>query len=119
MKKGANEIREAFIEICLEIGAGSQKYSVPRFNRAVDKLGAFIRDELADDGISEPSIIQPLLEHENEYVRQRAAVYCYSKNFERERCMNILDDILNTTKDKWMIGHVLHFKHFTDMYLHT
>lgn len=117
MKKCPNELRAEFIEICLEIGTASQKYSVPKFNKAVDKLGAFIHEELTDDGTAEPSIILPLLNHESEYVRHRAAVYCYSKNIESELCLEITDEILNTTKDKWMIGHVLHFRHFPDMYL--
>jgi len=112
MKKTAEEIRIEFIEFCRQIGIYTKKESMKKAYNISDKYYEFEKQELGEYDESCAAVISPLLDHEDEYIKDRAARYCYICGYEKERCLEILNYLHENAEDRCHRADVYSFLYF-------
>jgi hypothetical protein len=101
MEEKAYAIRETIIEIYLELEQCSRqncsKKQIKEHNRLMEQLSDIVSTEIGEDRILYEAVFLPLLEHENPFIRGKAASHCLHHDTLPERCIPILEEIRDTT----------------------
>jgi len=101
MEEKAYAIREKIKGIFLELERCSRRNSsrtqIKKHNRLMEQLSEIVSTEIGEDRILYEAVFLPLLEHENPFIRGKAASHCLHHDTLPELCVPILEEIRDTT----------------------
>jgi hypothetical protein len=101
MDEKADAIREKMIAIFLELERCSRRNrsrtQIKKHNRLMEQQSDIVRTEIGEDWALYEAVFLPLLEHENPFIRGKAASHCLHHDIVPERCVSILEEIRDTT----------------------
>ena len=101
MEEKAYAIREKIKGIFLELercsGRNSSRTQIKKHNRLMEQLSEIVSTEIGEDRALYEAVFLPLLEHENPFIRGKAASHCLHHDIVPERCVSILEEIRDTT----------------------
>ena len=101
MEEKADGIREKIKGIFLELERCSRRNSsrtqIKKHNRLMERQSEIVRTEIGEDRALYEAVFLPLLEHENPFIRGKAASHCLHHDIVPERCVSILEEIRDTT----------------------
>jgi len=101
MEEKAYAIREKMIAIFLELERCSRRNrsrtQIKKHNRLMEQLSEIVSTEIGEDRILYEAVFLPLLEHENPFIRGKAASHCLHHDTLPELCVPILEEIRDTT----------------------
>ena len=101
MEEKAYAIREKITGIFLELERCSRRNSsrtqIKKHNRLMEQLSDIVSTEIGEDRALYEAVFLPLLEHENPFIRGKAASHCLHHDTLPERCVPILEEIRDTT----------------------
>ena len=101
MEEKAYAIREKMIAIFLELERCSRRNSsrtqIKKHNRLMERQSDIVSTEIGEDRALYEAVFLPLLEHENPFIRGKAASHCLHHDIVPERCVSILEEIRDTT----------------------
>ena len=101
MEEKAYAIREKIKGIFLELERCSRRNrsrtQIKKHNRLMEQLSEIVSTEIGEDRILYEAVFLPLLEHENPFIRGKAASHCLHHDTLPELCVPILEEIRDTT----------------------
>lgn len=101
MEEKAYAIREKIKGIFLELERCSRRNSsrtqIKKHNRLMERQSDIVSTEIGEDRALYEAVFLPLLEHENPFIRGKAASHCLHHDIVPERCVSILEEIRDTT----------------------
>lgn len=101
MEEKAYAIREKIKGIFLELercsGRNSSRTQIKKHNRLMEQQSDIVSTEIGEDRALYEAVFLPLLEHENPFIRGKAASHCLHHDIVPERCVSILEEIRDTT----------------------
>ena len=101
MEEKADGIREKIIAIFLELERCSRRNcsrtQIKKHDRLMEQLSDIVSTEIGEDRALYEAVFLPLLEHENPFIRGKAASHCLHHDIVPERCVSILEEIRDTT----------------------
>ena len=101
MDEKADAIREKMIALFLELERCSRRNrsrtQIKKHNRLMEQQSEIVSTEIGEDRALYEAVFLPLLEHENPFIRGKAASCCLHHDIVPERCVSILEEIRDTT----------------------
>ena len=101
MEEKAYAIREKMTAIFLELERCSRRNrsrtQIKKHNRLMERQSEIVSTEIGEDRALYEAVFLPLLEHENPFIRGKAASHCLHHDIVPERCISILEEIRDTT----------------------